>query len=70
MVLGRMHQYGPKGIAEKAPNGIEYELKRLYYDVAGLTHPRLRPSQVSSPPRRFCSAATIPSSHSLRQLKA
>jgi predicted TIM-barrel fold metal-dependent hydrolase len=38
MVLGRMHQYGPKGIAEKAPNGIEYELKRLYYDVAGTAY--------------------------------
>ena len=33
-----MHQYGPKGIAEKAPNGIEYELKRLYYDVAGTAY--------------------------------
>ena len=30
MLLGRMHQYGPKDIAEKAPNGIEFELKRLY----------------------------------------
>jgi predicted TIM-barrel fold metal-dependent hydrolase len=38
MVLGRMHQYGPKDIAEKAPNGIEYELKRLYYDVAGTAY--------------------------------
>ena len=35
MLLGRMHQYGPKDIAEKAPNGIEYELKRLHYDIAG-----------------------------------
>ena len=35
MVYGRMLQYGPKNIAEKAPNGIEYELKRLYYDIAG-----------------------------------
>jgi predicted TIM-barrel fold metal-dependent hydrolase len=38
MVLGRMHQYGPKDIAEKAPNGIEYELKRLYYDLAGTAY--------------------------------
>ena len=38
MVLGRMHQYGPKDIAEKAPNGIEYELKRLYYDIAGTAY--------------------------------
>jgi len=35
MVLGRLHQYGPKDIAEKAPNGIEYELRRHYYDIAG-----------------------------------
>jgi predicted TIM-barrel fold metal-dependent hydrolase len=38
MLLGRMHQYGPKDIAEKAPNGIEYELKRLYYDIAATAY--------------------------------
>ncbi len=38
MLLGRMHQYGPKNIAEKAPNGIGYELKRLYYDIAGTAY--------------------------------
>jgi predicted TIM-barrel fold metal-dependent hydrolase len=38
MLLGRMQQYGPKNIAEKAPNGIEYELKRLYYDIAGTAY--------------------------------
>jgi 6-methylsalicylate decarboxylase len=38
MLLGRMHQYGPKNIAEKAPNGIECELKRLYYDIAGTAY--------------------------------
>lgn len=38
MVLGRMHQYGPDDISEKAPNGIEYELKRLYYDIAGTAY--------------------------------
>src|SRR5204863_4166390 len=38
MLVGRMHQYGPKNIAEKAPNGIEYELKRLYYDIAGTAY--------------------------------
>jgi 6-methylsalicylate decarboxylase len=35
MVVGRMQQYAPKNIADKAPNGIEYELKRLHYDIAG-----------------------------------
>jgi 6-methylsalicylate decarboxylase len=35
MVMGRMHDYAPKNIDEVAPNGIEYELTRLYYDVAG-----------------------------------
>ena len=38
MPLGRMHQYGPKNIAEKAPNGIEYELKRHYCDIAGTAY--------------------------------
>jgi predicted TIM-barrel fold metal-dependent hydrolase len=38
MVLGRMHQYAPKNIAEKVPNGIDYELKRLYYDIAGTAY--------------------------------
>lgn len=38
MMLGRMHQYAPKDIADKVPNGIEYELKRLYYDVAGTAY--------------------------------
>ena len=38
MMLSRMHQYGPKDIADKAPNGIEYELKRLYYDLAGTAY--------------------------------
>lgn len=38
MLLGRMHQYAPKDIAEKAPNGIEFELRRLYYDIAGTAY--------------------------------
>ena len=35
MLLGRMKQYGPKDMSAKAPAGIEYELKRLHYDIAG-----------------------------------
>lgn len=38
MLLGRMHQYATKNIAEKVPSGIEYELKRLYYDIAGTAY--------------------------------
>lgn len=38
MIYGRMQQYAPKNIVEKAPNGIEYELKRLYYDIAGTAY--------------------------------
>jgi predicted TIM-barrel fold metal-dependent hydrolase len=38
MLLGRMHQYGPKDTAKIAPSGIEYELKRLYYDIAGTAY--------------------------------
>jgi len=42
MVVGRLHQYAARNIAEKAPNGIEYELKRLYYDIAGTAyHPAI-----------------------------
>jgi hypothetical protein len=36
MVAGRMRDYAPK---EKVPNGIDYELKRLYYDIAGTVYP-------------------------------
>lgn len=35
MALGRMKQYGPANLKELAPNGIEQELSRHYYDLAG-----------------------------------
>ncbi len=35
MVLGRMHQYAPKDVAQKLPKGIEYEIRRHHYDIAG-----------------------------------
>ncbi|NJD24798.1 MAG: amidohydrolase [Betaproteobacteria bacterium] len=35
MLIGRMHQYGPKDILEKVPRGIEYEIRRQYFDIAG-----------------------------------
>jgi 6-methylsalicylate decarboxylase len=38
MTVVRMHQCAPKNIAEKIPNGIEYELKRLHYDIAGTAY--------------------------------
>jgi predicted TIM-barrel fold metal-dependent hydrolase len=34
----RMTQYGPKDLAERLPNGVDYELKRLYYDIAVSGH--------------------------------
>ena len=34
MVAARMTHYGPKNLAEVLPNGVEYALKRLYYDIA------------------------------------
>jgi len=34
IVAARLTQYGPKDLAEKLPRGIDYELKRLYYDIA------------------------------------
>jgi 6-methylsalicylate decarboxylase len=38
MIVGRMHQYAPRNIGETAPSGIEYELRRLYYDIAGTAY--------------------------------
>ena len=35
----RLHDYAPKNIAETAPDGIDYELARLYYDIAGWAGP-------------------------------
>jgi predicted TIM-barrel fold metal-dependent hydrolase len=35
MLYGRMHQYGPKDLKDKVPLGIEYEIKRQFYDIAG-----------------------------------
>lgn len=34
MVAGRMTSYAPKNLAEVLPHGVEYELKRHYYDIA------------------------------------
>jgi hypothetical protein len=39
MVMGRLHDYAPKNVAETAPDGIDYELARLYYDIAGTAYP-------------------------------
>jgi 6-methylsalicylate decarboxylase len=35
MVANRIRQYRPNDLADRVPNGIEFELKRLYYDIAG-----------------------------------
>ncbi len=37
MVAGRIARQGSavKELSEKVPNGVEYELKRLYYEIAG-----------------------------------
>lgn len=35
MLAVRMRQYAPKNVEEKVPNGIEHELRRLHYDIAG-----------------------------------
>jgi predicted TIM-barrel fold metal-dependent hydrolase len=39
MVAGRMRQYAPANNSQTVPNGIEYELKRLYFDLAGTAYP-------------------------------
>jgi predicted TIM-barrel fold metal-dependent hydrolase len=39
MIAGRLQQYVPKTVLENLPDGIEHELDRLYYDIAGTAHP-------------------------------
>jgi len=34
VIAARMTQYGPKNLTDVLPQGVEYELKRLYYDIA------------------------------------
>ena len=34
VMAARMTQYGPKNLSEVLPQGVEYELKRLHYDIA------------------------------------
>ena len=38
VIADRMRQYGPKEAIEKLPDGVDYELKRLYYDIAVSGH--------------------------------
>lgn len=35
MVAGRIRQYASAALSERVPEGLEYELRRLYYDIAG-----------------------------------
>ncbi len=39
MVYGRVLQFAPKDLADKAPGGIDAELRRLYYDIAATAFP-------------------------------
>ena len=34
LMATRMTQYGPKDLSQKLPHGVDYELKRRYYDIA------------------------------------
>ena len=38
MVANRMYQYRSKDFDEHVPNGVEYELRRLFYDIAGTAY--------------------------------
>jgi predicted TIM-barrel fold metal-dependent hydrolase len=38
MIAGRMPQYGPPDLPAKAPHGVDYELKRLNFDIAATTY--------------------------------
>ncbi len=41
MLAGRLSHYSAqmKDLVDKIPNGIEFELKRLYYDIASSANP-------------------------------
>jgi predicted TIM-barrel fold metal-dependent hydrolase len=41
MVAGRISRQSTqmKELADRLPNGVEYELKRLYYEIAGSANP-------------------------------
>ncbi len=42
MEYGRLLQFAPKNLADKAPNGIDAELRRLHYDIAATEyHPAI-----------------------------
>jgi 6-methylsalicylate decarboxylase len=38
VIAARIAQFGPKDLIEKLPRGVDYELKRLYYDIAVSGH--------------------------------
>jgi 6-methylsalicylate decarboxylase len=35
MLYGRLHQYAPKDFRDRVPLGIDYEIKRQFYDIGG-----------------------------------
>jgi len=40
MLAGRIAELGRRsGVSEKMPNGVEYELKRLHYEIANSANP-------------------------------
>jgi 6-methylsalicylate decarboxylase len=61
VLAGRAAALGfDREFADKMPNGIDYELRKLHYDVASRrTGRRLRHSLPTSQHRRFCSAAIV-----------
>ena len=71
VLAGRIIDYAPKDLAQKAPNGVEYELKRFYYDLAISGN---RPAFAALPAwfrcRRSCSEATIRTDRSSNRRKA
>ena len=38
ITYGRLLQFAPKDLADKAPDGIDFELRRLHYDIAATTY--------------------------------
>jgi hypothetical protein len=68
MLAGRISQLGTLfGSDKKVPNGVEDELKRLYYEIANSANrPAMAALMNLVPHRRYSSAAIIHSFRSMR----
>jgi predicted TIM-barrel fold metal-dependent hydrolase len=60
-MMGRLRHYGPADLNTKVPNGIEYELKRLYFDIASsATMPSIAALMALVPTRQILLGSDYP----------